>query len=191
MSTIEGRNNSILDITSGGKCLVSSFVPGNAVQEALQGWSFVTYCATVTPVGAADYFAIIHNTSTDPIAVQRIELTDAGAETIYAYLGTYSAVPTLAAAAAHAEKNLYVPTNLAASKALIYWDTNATAFFTAEAIVHSFAAAAATRAFVDLTAAPLIIGTNQMLALAAGTGTTAITQALIRYSHLMIERTGA
>jgi len=140
-----------------------------------------------TPTGAGDYFFHLANGSSDDLIIDRILLTDAGAETItLSYVtGTPGGSPTLLVPV-----NLYPgTTNLMATKSGVpYHDEDITGL-TPVATLDAFVTGAGTLKDVDYSdRLPVVVPPGTAVALMAGTGTTAITATI--HCHYAMEPVG-
>lgn len=140
-----------------------------------------------TPTGAGDYFFHLANGSSDDLIIDKLFLTDAGAEVIsLQYVtGTPGGAPTLLV-----PTNLYAgSTNLMASKSGVpYHDEDITGL-TPVHTLDSFTTGAGTLMERDYSEGlPIVVPPGTAVALLAATGTTAITATV--HCHYAMEPVG-
>lgn len=189
MSMIENANGKSVSVNSEGALFVRSDIRGSKLQEILRGWGFVVVVPTVTPTGAGDYFLMIQNDSSDVMVIDHIELTDAGAEEIYAEVGAAYTVGGTHATAFTAQNQLVGSTNVYSTKATIEAGVDITGITAADNEVLRFENAAGVVTALDLSARPIVLGQGQQISFAAVTGTAAITSVKVSYYHIMTPNT--
>ena len=95
MSVITSGAGTQAGVTSAHRQMVQSVSSSDALDQVLAGWAFTVIENTVTPTGADDCFLYLGNDSSDPCVVERIGLTNAGAEVLYLVLSdTYTLATT-------------------------------------------------------------------------------------------------
>jgi len=188
MATVDGDVRSA-GVISEKRAMAEGKYRGLLLQDVLDSETYNIHCATVTPVGVGDYFFQLQNLSNDPIVVRYIEFTDATAEDVFGIVGgAYTGVA--AGAAAFTAQNLYVgATSVYSTKSLVMCDVNLTGQLATEVERFRVTVAAATRYHIDMARRPVVLGTNQCLTLGCETGTGAITNLNVIYSHIMAANT--
>lgn len=187
MSVIQGPNGTMQGVTSDGRSMVQSTRSDSTIDQILQGWGFTVVENTVTPTGAGDCFLYLGNDSSDQCVVDRIQINDAGAETIYLVMSdTYTLATTHAVV--DSAMNRSGSSNVLSTKMTAEAGVDITGIAGTTYRIHDIEAGAGTQYANILGDAKIVIPPNMALSFFAATGTAAITNIAVDLHFLMDPR---